>query len=711
MTWRVQGSLVVRWAQAALFGVTSAVAALMLVCALASASAAAATPAQATPAQAATAKAAATTPALKEKCLGCHDDAKLKGEDGKSVAVMGDDFARSAHRKLDCADCHNAALSVKHPRKVYGPVKPQVCQDCHADAFKAIASSIHGKRARTGDGEKAIKDCMGCHDNLHRVFKDGDPNSPLSPVNQIKTCGACHEEMMANYEKSEHARALLKSGLTVGAPSCSSCHGKHDVHPKDRTESKTHKANIPETCGKCHTNILRDWQTSAHGKALADGKKEAPVCSSCHEPHAIKRPDSAVVRHQVADRCGNCHQKMEGSFNDSFHGKAVTVNNAQAAACADCHTPHANLPASDRRSSIHPDNLGKTCGACHQNVNTSFLSFDPHANPQDPKRNLYVYLSWLGMTGLLLGVFGFFGLHDLLWLQRAVVGMLRGEFGLARHKAGPYVRRFSSMQIWLHVSIVTSFLLLAATGLPLKFAEASWAPALMAIFGSPEIAGYIHRVCAVITFGYFAGHLGMLAWGMFVKKEKGLLWGPRSMVPQPRDLVDLWAMLKFFFYRGSKPKFDRFTYWEKFDYMGVFWGVAVIGLSGLVLWLPTLFTTFLPGWVLNVAYVIHSDEALLATGFIFLFHFFHTHLRPEAFPLDAVVFTGRMPLVAFKEERPLEYERLVAEGTLEDRMAPMPTAVELRVAYVFGFTALAIGIVLAVFIFRALLGGLGGLMH
>ena len=132
----------------------------------------------------------------------------------------------------------------------------------------------------------------------------------------------------------------------------------------------------------------------------------------------------------------------------------------------------------------------------------------------------------------------------------------------------------------------------------------------------------------------------------------------------------------------------------------------MIGISGLVLWMPTVATIFFPGWVLNAAYVVHSDEALLATGFIFLFHFFHTHLRPEAFPLDHVVFTGRMPLEAFKEERPLEYERLVAEGKLEERMAPAPTVVEMRVAYVFGTTALVIGIVLAVFIFRALLSGL-----
>jgi hypothetical protein len=104
--------------------------------------------------------------------------------------------------------------------------------------------------------------------------------------------------------------------------------------------------------------------------------------------------------------------------------------------------------------------------------------------------------------------------------------------------------------------------------------------------------------------------------------------------------------------------------------------------------------------------VIHSDEALLATGFIFLFHFFHTHLRPEAFPMDTVVFTGRMPLETFKHERPLEYERLLAEGTLEARMAPPPSALELRIAHIFGYLAVAAGVTLAAFIFWGLLGSL-----
>ena len=682
----------------------AAVVALLLACLVAPASAFAEKPAPA--------PAPATT--LKEKCLECHGDAKVQSKDGKSVTVLADDFARSAHRKLDCAECHEAALTVKHTPDPLGPVKPQVCQECHADEFKAIAGSIHGRR---GKGDKAIKDCMGCHDSLHKVRKDGDPASTLSPVNQIKTCGACHEEMMANYERSEHAHALLKSGLVVGAPSCSSCHGKHDIHPKAETAATTNHTKIPETCGKCHAGILREWQDSAHGKLWTkniDGKKGAeewkdsdgPVCSSCHEPHAIKRPDTAIVRSQVADRCGNCHEKVEASFHDSFHGKATSLKNVKAAVCADCHTPHHNLPASDPSSSIHPDNLAKTCGACHPNVNASFLTFDPHANPTNPARNPYLYWLWVGMTGLLAGVFGFFGLHGLLWLQRALVGAMRGEFKTPHGGEGPYVRRFSGMQMSVHVAIVSSFLLLAATGLPLKFAGAPWAPGLVALFGGAETAGVLHRFAALVTFGYFAWHLGMLVHGLFVKKEHGYFWGPRSMTPQPRDIVDLWRMVKYFLYLGPRPKFDRFTYWEKFDYLAVFWGVAIIGISGLVLWFPVAFTKVLPGWALNAAYLVHSDEALLATGFIFLFHFFHTHLRPEAFPMDTVIFTGRMPLELFKEERALEYERLVTQGKLDEYLVQAPTATELRRAYIFGFTTLAIGVVLAVLIFWALLGGL-----
>jgi hypothetical protein len=228
----------------------------------------------------------------------------------------------------------------------------------------------------------------------------------------------------------------------------------------------------------------------------------------------------------------------------------------------------------------------------------------------------------------------------------------------------------------------------------------------MSLLGGAEVAGFLHRAAGAVTFGYFIWHLGMLVHGMFFRNERGYFWGPRSMVPQPKDVFDFIGMMKYFLYLGPRPKFDRFTYWEKFDYLAVFWGVAIIGISGLVLWFPTAATTVLPGWALNAAYVIHSDEALLATGFIFLFHFFHTHLRPEAFPLDPVIFVGCMPLERFKEERPLEYERMRDSNTLEQHLVPPPSAYALRRAHIFGFAAVTLGVALAVFIFSGLLSSL-----
>jgi nitrate/TMAO reductase-like tetraheme cytochrome c subunit len=234
-------------------------------------------------------------------------------------------------------------------------------------------------------------------------------------------------------------------GLTKSAPSCSSCHGKHTVHPKDEALATTHPQDRRHLRRLPHhdpAGMGRQRPRRGHGRQEGQpGVRHLPR-TACHE-----EPLAAETRHQVSDGCGNCHERLLATFKDSFHGKATSLNNKKAAACADCHTPHHNLPASDKRSSVHKDNLAKTCGACHKNVNASFLTFDPHANPSDPKRNAYVYWIWLGMTSLLIGVFGFFGLHGLLWLQRALVGKLRGEFHFGHTSSGPYVRRFSSMQM------------------------------------------------------------------------------------------------------------------------------------------------------------------------------------------------------------------------------------------------------------------------
>ena len=638
----------------------------------------------------------------KDKCFRCHDDPEAESDDGRAIAVLAERFATGAHKRLDCVDCHTDALTTRHPRNNLGKVSFEPCQRCHEDEITPFHDSVHAKVR--GDEPSS---CQGCHGELHYTPRSRDPNAPMSAVNQLHNCGQCHTGMMEGYLGSVHARALLVSGLTV-APACSDCHGSHDIGRHIDPASRSSHAKSPETCGSCHSGILKVWTDSAHGQLWKDGK-DGPLCTNCHHAHPIEDPTTIDSRSHMAHECGNCHEKELASYHDGFHGKSAHVGRAHAAVCSDCHTPHQNMPASDPRSSTSPENLAKTCGTagCHERfeITPSFLTFMPHSDPMNKDQNPWVHYIYLFMTLLLLGVFGFFGVHAALWLQRTLVGRLRGEFKVKHGGPGPYVRRFTTTQMWLHVSIILSFLLLSVTGLPLKFAHAPWAPGLMSFLGGPEVAAWLHRFAAVVTFGYFAVHLFMVFRDVLFRKEKGYFWGWRSMTPQLKDLQDLWANVKYFLYLGPRPQLDRWSYWEKFDYLAVFWGVAMIGVSGLMLWFPDFFTKFLPGWALNAAYIIHSDEALLATGFIFMFHFFHTHLRPESFPMDPVIFTGSMPLERFKDERPLEYARMVKDGTLEQHFVPPPTRAQLQVAHVFGFAAVACGIWLAVLIFKAIASG------
>ena len=133
-------------------------------------------------------------------------------------------------------------------------------------------------------------------------------------------------------------------------------------------------------------------------------------------------------------------------------------------------------------------------------------------------------------------------------------------------------------------------------------------------------------------------------------------------------------MFSWFFGQGPKPRFNRYTYWEKFDYWALFAGTVLIGVSGLMIWFPEASRSILPGVALNVASCMHSNEALLATGVIFIFvHFFSAHGRPEVFPAEKKIFSGYNSVEHYIEERPPEYERRVKAGTLDQVLRPAPS--------------------------------------
>lgn len=216
--------------------------------------------------------------------------------------------------------------------------------------------------------------------------------------------------------------------------------------------------------------------------------------------------------------------------------------------------------------------------------------------------------------------------------------------------------RFNAFHRFTHFLVLASFSGLVYTGMPLKYRHAGWAKWFMSLMGGAGNAAYIHRVFAAITFLYFVAHIFYVIWAVGIRKESFL--GANSMIPRMKDLYDIRDNVRYFLGLGPKPQFGRYTYWEKFDYLVVFWGVPVIGLGGLLLWFPDIASKFLPGWALNIAQITHSDEALLATAFIFVVHFWNTHIRFEKFPLDPVIFTGVVTKEELMHERPEEWELL-----------------------------------------------------
>jgi cytochrome b subunit of formate dehydrogenase len=227
-------------------------------------------------------------------------------------------------------------------------------------------------------------------------------------------------------------------------------------------------------------------------------------------------------------------------------------------------------------------------------------------------------------------------------------------------------RRFNVFHRWMHFLVFVSFTVLVFTGMPLKYKDTEWARWFMDLFGGVTAAGVYHRIAAIVTVFYWTLEFTFMV--VMVLRSRGkLLRSPGSMMPSKKDLEDMIGMFAWFFGKGPKPQFDRYTYWEKFDYMSLMAGTVIIGATGFMMWFPLWFTKVLPGIFLNIALVIHSNEALLAMGVIFIFvHFFSAHVRPESFPLDKVIFTGSLPVDHYKAERPLEYARRVREGTLDD---------------------------------------------
>lgn len=606
-----------------------------------------------------------------ERCLQCHNDAEEKTstrDDGTVVNIYidRDRFEHSVHGKQPCVGCHNsikrAAHEVPLPRSIG-------CIQCHI---------------KTAEAQRAIG--ITKYERLDVVLA------------QIK-----------GYMASVHARPSLLDQSRTNA-TCYDCHDAHGIGTAGSTARAEHRSRNPEVCGRCHQKEKENYLKSVHGRAVVERQDtSAPVCSDCHTPHNIDSPEEEKVKLTITGNCGGCHEKQLKTYQASYHGQVLRLGYTHTAKCYDCHGNHGIMAVKDPAAKVHPNNRLETCRQCHKSAPPGFLGFHAHGDPNDFERYPEMWYAAHFMHLLMAGVFLFFWTHMLLWIYREWRERGQGK-GYRRDLSNPpqvYFRRFSAGWRVVHGVLAISVMAMVLTGTSVLFGDAAWARYVVSMLGGPKVVAIIHRVAALTLIFLFFGHLFAVSWNIMRAGDRFRWFGPNSLVPNWQDFRDIAAMFKWFFGFAPRPKFDRWSYWEKFDYWAPFWGMLIIGCSGLMLWFPTVTARILPGWVFNIATIVHAEEAIMAAVFIFTVHYFNVHFRPEKWPMDIVMATGAVPLEEFKHEHRLEYERLAASGELEKYLIKPPTEYATRFGRKVTGWLIVIGLILAGLVANGYIAKLG----
>lgn len=381
-------------------------------------------------------------------------------------------------------------------------------------------------------------------------------------------------------------------------------------------------------------------------------------------------------------KCVDCHPQQ---------GRSTHTVRAKIS-CFQCHGRNPIAGINHYFSPMNPTRRHSyICAKCHEGANNSYATYVVHSpNPMGAATlesfpMLFVAF-WL-IFAVAAGTFAVFLPHTLLWgLRDLMMGHREGD--------GRRIRRFSLSQRFFHFLLMFSFLTQAATGLSRMFIETQWGGSLAAVFGGYQSALDIHKWVGIFMLVLFGAHLLYILKKIQWSRLAVYLNGPDSLLPRWADARQALQHVGWFLGRSKAPQFDRWGYWEKFDYWAVFWGMALLGGTGLILAYSIGASRFIPGWALNVAFWIHRIEALLAIAHVFLIHFFIAHLRRHNFPMDRAMFEGSVSLDAARQEKPFWIARLEQTGKLEAALVPTANRYMRLLYYLIGFTAVGVGLFL-----------------
>jgi len=592
-----------------------------------------------------------------DSCEMCHD----KSQQGTLIAA---DLSRSIHAGLECLDCHKYKNTIPHRELPPGfKLGCAGCRDCHEEAFKDYTG--HGRLLKEEcEDIPFCSDCHGYHDILPSLVKD----SKTHPANLPQTCGRCHEDVNLTrkyeilidrpiqiYKNSVHGQASM-GGIDVAA-TCNDCHSSggtaHKIYSPGFPDSTINHFNIPYTCGKCHQGIENDFWEGIHGKLVARGETDAPVCTDCHGEHGILSPGdprSPVSKSKVAEMtCSPCHESIAltekyglpsgrlTTFIDSYHGLKSKSGDLFVANCASCHGVHRILPSTDPTSTVHPDNLQHTCGGCHPGISAELASTPIHGisgqglqtKAAGIIKNIYIIAIFV--------IIGLMALHCFLDLFRHIINLMKKN----------QVRRMRLSELWQHHLLMVSFIVLVITGFALRFDDTWFASFLFGWERGFAVRGLIHRIAGCVLIFTTLWHIIYL----ITRRGRSFL---KDMMPKLSDFKEFSQQIFFYLGRRKKtPCFKRFSYVEKVEYWALIWGTAVMVITGILLWFDNFFIGFLPKGFLDIALVIHFYEAILASLAILIWHLYATIFNPKVYPMNPAWLTGKMPKGMYEHEHPL----------------------------------------------------------
>lgn len=526
---------------------------------------------------------------------------------------------------------------------------------------------------------------------------------PHQPVSKVDCTSACHisspnrveqyfshtrlEETLASSvhttEILAECNTLLGAPLAAGQSLCLLCHAE----PTFERPGLQLSDFSTDRCDVCHTQELPQDTQFAQRHVLARSRPQrshrqlARSCALCHSNTLIRQrfrlPDSVA------------------SYLDSFHGKAMQLGADFTAGCLDCHVGelhnvHAMLAVDDPNSSVNKNRLPDTCrsSACHPNAGVQVtaaavhLELSPSRYPQLQTSDISLqsqtaggsptggggyssssrtpeYLIALMFVVLIACTFGPSAVLQILEL----ISLLVGRYSKRHHEKVAQARmlmatptgraalvRFTVHQRVQHWVLFACFTLLVITGFPIKFADRGWAEWAVGALGGLTTARGIHRYSGLVLIVGAFYHAAYVLWvfGRRLRQDgngvvKTLLGLP--MVVNRRDISELLHLLGYlFFIRRDRPLTGRFGLKEKFEYFGVFWGCALLGVTGVVMWGNAWTSHYVSGRVLTIASLIHTMEALLAILHVGLFHMIGVMLSPHVFPLSKAMFTGDTPI-------------------------------------------------------------------